>query len=62
MLGQHQHLIGEPKPVRAGEAGLHEGDQLRGTVLESQRADEGKAQRRVHLGGVLPGEHGFRTG
>ena len=62
LLGQHQHLIGGPEPGRAGEAGLREGDELVGAVLQSQRAKERKAQRGVQLGGVLPGEHRFRTG
>jgi hypothetical protein len=61
LLGEHQHLLRGPT-LRVGEAGLDQGHKLGGAVLESQRADERKAQRGVHLGGVLPGEHGFRTG
>jgi hypothetical protein len=61
-LGQHQHLIGGSEPGRAGEAGLRYGDELGGAVLESQRANKRKTQRGVHLSGVLPGEHRFRTG
>lgn len=41
---------------------MREGDELRGAVLQGQRAEERNAQRGVQLGGVLPGEHGFGTG
>ena len=58
LLGQHQHLLGGPEP-RAGEAGLRQGDELGGAVLQSQCAKQRKAQRRVHLGGVLPGDFDY---
>ena len=60
LLGQHQYLLGGPEPGRAGEAGLRDGDDLGGPVLERQRAQEREAQPRVHLGGVRPGEYRFR--
>jgi hypothetical protein len=62
LLGQHQHLIRGRQPGRAGQAGLRHGDELGGAVLQSQRGHQRHAQRRVHLGGVLPGEHRFGTG
>ena len=61
LLSEHRHLFKGSK-LRADEAGLRDGDELSGTVLERQRAYEAKAQRGVHLGRVLASEHRFRAG
>ncbi len=62
LLSEHRHFFEGLESPRIREGGLHDGDELGGAVLESQRAHEGKAQWGVHLGRMLPGEHRFGAG